>query len=236
MSIQIIIDGKHSTDVLAELKILSDALNGQQLPEPKVIGVDPAKQGADQTVITEVKREVVEEERVQEKPKKLFGKQHKEEADKMIAAGEINNDIFPLLSKKQQERVEDEIMIKEEPVGPNVLHVNVDDGGEVDVISGNASEFVTNEAPTKEEPDVGGLFDDEPSEESTVTLEEIQKLIVSKARTAPTKEDPKGKDIPEMYAAVRAEIRNLVSKEEEPKLSNIPVEKYPALYNAINNL
>jgi len=223
MSIQIIIDGKHSTDVLAELKILSDALNGQQLPAPKIVAVDPAKEGADQTVISKV--EVVETQDQPAEPKKFTGKEHKEEADKMIAAGKIDDEIFPLISKFQQKRVEEALASVKEH----------DELCEQEKEEYDAS--VKTEEPAQE-PDVGGLFDDEPVEEEqpTVSLEAIQKLIVSKARTAPTKEDPKGKDIPEMYAAVRAEIRNLVSKEEEPKLSNIPVEKYPALYNAIKNL
>jgi hypothetical protein len=243
MSIVITIEGNHPTDVLAQLKTLSEGLSGQQ-SAPVAVSYDQGSK--DETVISKVQvseGKITEVEEVIPQPRKLVGKEHKIEADKMIQAGEIDNDIFPLLSKKQQERVEDEIIIKEEPkdlgeVGENDLVAT-----EVTIIDGKVSlkdivisKEIQEPAPVEDkQEDVTGLFDDEPAEpvepeKVSVTKEDIGKLIVSKCK------DSNGKDIPEMYAAVRAELKNVVGKEEEPKISNIPVSKYADLYNAINKL
>jgi len=246
MSIVITIEGNHPTDVLAQLKTLSEGLSGQQ-SAPVAVSYDQGSK--DETVISKVQvseGKITEVEPVKEKPKKLVGKQHKEEADKMIAAGEFDNDIFPLLSKKQQERVEDEIMIKEEPK-------DLSDGTEPhEPIPAGTSEMVNNEMFEEEAPapapvedkqeDVGGLFDDEPAEtvepeKVSITKEDIGKLIVSKCKDTKNL-DEKGnpRDIPEMYAAVRAELKNVVGKEEEPKISNVPESKYADLYQAVKSL
>ncbi len=221
MSIVITIEGNHPTDVLAQLKTLSEGLSGQQ-STPVVVNVERK--------IVETQKQEVEVSRVDDsnsfdvKPKKLVGKEHKTEADKMIQAGEKNEEIFPLLSKKQQDRVEEALNPKDlgAPVEENEVIID-------DPIAPHRQEAA--QAPVEEiTPDVGGLFDDEPEVVApTVSLESIKELITSKARKD-------GKDVPEMYAAVRAEIRNLVGKEEEPKISNVPESKYADLYQAIKSL
>ena len=107
MSIVITIEGNHPTDVLAQLKTLSEGLSGQQ-SAPVAVSYDQGSR--DDMIISKVQvseGKITEVEEVKLQPKKLFGKQHKEEADKMIQDGEKNEEIFPLLSKKQQDRVEE---------------------------------------------------------------------------------------------------------------------------------
>lgn len=227
MSIVITIEGNHPTDVLAQLKTLSEGLSGQQ-SAPVAVNVERK--------IVETQKQEVEVSRVDDsnsfdvKPKKLVGKEHKTEADKMIQAGEKNEEIFPLLSKKQQDRVEEALNPKD--LGAPVEEEVIAKAPQPEKYPSHAP---VNEGPFDEPveeitPDVGGLFDDEPEVVApTVSLESIKELITSKARKD-------GKDVPEMYAAIRAEIRNLVGKEEEPKISNVPESKYADLYQAIKSL
>lgn len=236
MSIVITIEGNHPTDVLAQLKTLSEGLSGQQ-SAPVAVSYDQGSK--DETVISKVQvseGKITEVEEVKPQPRKLVGKEHKTEADKMIQAGEKNEEIFPLLSKKQQDRVKEALNPKDlgAPVEENEVIID-------DPIAPHRQEVV--QAPVEEiTPDVGGLFDDEPAEpvepeKVSITKEDIGKLIVSKCKDTKNL-DEKGnpRDIPEMYAAVRAELKNVVGKEEEPKISNIPVSKYADLYNAISKL
>lgn len=228
MSVQIIIDGKHSTDVLAELKILSDALGSKseqlELPLnlPKVNSVDPALEDSDETVVTEVTKENGKIELKEINEKKLSRGDHKREADKMIAAGEKDKEIFPLLSRGQQKRVEDALAAKEEVVEQNEMKQSMEE--EVVVNTPQVEEV-------KPEETVSGLFDDEPKvENQQVTLKSLSDMIKTKCR------DKNGKDIPEMYAAVRAELKNCVGKDKEPRLSNVPESKYTDLFNSINSI
>ena len=103
MGIQLIISGEHSTDLLAELQTISTALTG---------GNDRAKELASNEIdnIEEKSSDVEVADTPDEpanlpKPTKLTGIEHKREADKMIASGEVDLDIFNLLSKNQRERV-----------------------------------------------------------------------------------------------------------------------------------
>lgn len=211
MSIIITIEGNHPTDVLAELKVLSDALNNQpnqlELPKVKVereVYQDSPKsqkiQMSEQNDSKSFGPNPFIDEPVEEKTKKLSRGEHKAEADKMIAAGERDDEIYSLLSRAQQKRVDEALAAPD----------NVEEKQE----------------------EVDKLFDDEPVEEAkpTITREDISELIIKKCR------DENGKDIPEMYAAVRAELKNVVAKDQEPKISNVPESKYQELYNAINSL
>lgn len=237
MSVQIIIDGKHSTDVLAELKILSDALGSKpeqlELPLdlPKVNSVDPALEDSNETVEKEV---IYNPEPITGLFKKLSRGDHKREADKMIAAGEKDEAILSLLSRGQQKRVEEALKttIKEYSIA-NKCNFNIpkENNIEEEVVITNKVETVNVDVPKSKADEALGLFDDEPEvENQQVTLESLSDMIKTKCR------DENGKDIPEMYAAVRSELKNCVGKDKEPRLSNVPESKYTDLFNSINSI
>lgn len=109
MGVQLIIDGNHVGDVLAQIRMLAEFTNPQPQVEP-TIKVEPVKV-AEPSVVTEVaeqNKEAAESiiEDGEDKPTKLVGRQHKAEADKMIETGEIDKDIYELLSAAQQQRVD----------------------------------------------------------------------------------------------------------------------------------
>ena len=233
MSVQIIIDGKHSTDVLAELKVLSDALNEPkqlELPLEAPVKTDESSAQAMGESISEAKEQVKETGEAviisTSEPKKLSRGEHKAEADKMIAAGKKDEEIFPLLSRGQQKRVEESLAAPIEVVvdnAPKEEDNSIEVGGEAPAVASIKEE---------KQEEVDNLFDDEPEEKSVqkVTIEDLRGLIVKKCK------DENGKDIPEMYAAVRAEIKNAVPKDKDPKISEVPEEKYEELYNSLNSL
>lgn len=238
MPIQIIIDGNHATDILSELETLTAALRGKKQEEIKSPSFERAVEIANGNVYPEckkytpgddpwmantlqqikdeeTKREVEEtqkqESEVDEAPKKLSRGQHRIEADKMIANGEIDEDIYPLLSKMQQERVQDALAVENE---------NLTDAEIEAAISQPA-----------EPEDVAGLFDDEPEEiVKGVTLDDVRALIVKTCR------DKDGKDIPQKYAAAREEMRKVIPEGQDVKLSNIPVSALQILYDAISKI
>lgn len=227
MSIVITIEGNHPTDVLAQLKQLAEGLSNQQLPAPAA--EETTKENSH--LVGEINRDsnnfwknAVSEENESQEPKKLIGKEHKTEADKMIAAGKVNDEIFPLLSKKQQERVE-AALNAQEASAPEDEKPTVDE-----VATKEMHERA--KAPVENKKDVGGLFDDEDEAEDAleINIDDLRALITKKCK------DKNGKDIPEMYSAVRAEIKNVVPKDKEPKVSEVPAEKYAELYEAIKSL
>lgn len=90
MPIQLTISGDHATDIIAELQILTQALNGSN--------AFTQSDDLDENEGSAGDREI---------PKKLRGPQHQFEADKMIKAGKRDFDIYQLLSWKQKQRVDD---------------------------------------------------------------------------------------------------------------------------------
>jgi len=246
MSVQIIITGDHATDALAQLKTISEALEQKievSVPQigipnlPKVNAFD--KGSEEETVISKVE---VEEGKVAS-VKKFTGKEHKEEADKMIAAGAINNDVFPLISKFQQRRVEEalnaidekeqkEYMIQNGYVEPEAPVESVGPMKSAEEMKENIAVNEVLENP-KEEPteDLGGLFDEPEAEPKKEITENDFRELISKVC-----KDENGKDLPEMYAAVRAEIKNAVDEGKEPKIMNVSADKLEAVYNSIKSL
>lgn len=116
MGVQLIINGDHMTDVMAELEGLTIAMKGSEATTPQTSEnvteevADDLRDGSMKWWKNHVTSEPVEEstDEVQKevkKPKKLHGVQHVNEANKMIMAGEINEEIFPLLSDAQKKRV-----------------------------------------------------------------------------------------------------------------------------------
>lgn len=158
MPIQLIITGDHTTDVLAEVKALADATGisapqvhvrtiGKPVPAPQPVGIDEVTKEK-----IKKENEAAAESETEEKTKKLGRGDHKREADKMIAAGEKDEKIFPLLSKKQQERVTEALeAVVEEPKEEETIDGLFDD-------------------------------DDDQEEEKEITIDDLRSLIESKCR------------------------------------------------------
>jgi len=247
MSIQIIITGDHSTDVLAELSTLSKALNTSsqdECPFDVDEGMSRAKElskkGMEEAQVQTIVKEVAENFSTPEcldniKPKKLSGPQHKIEADKMIDAGKIDDDIFPLLSQRQKDRVLEALKVEED--------LDALENGEFEVVEPelsatnaepNASDAQTNDVVA--EPETAELNipkDDDPLPEPETTEDKVIDTESLKALMSTVCRDEKGNDIPEKYSATRNILRNAVPEGKDIKISNIPAEKLKEVYYSI---
>lgn len=237
MSIQIIIEGKHSIDVLAELENLASALTGNDAPfevsasssvnvitEPTKEVEEGMRRAAElsNAAMKEVAAQNVEaaksviedkDEPVEKKPKskKLKGVQHKIEADRMIAEGK-KDEMYSYLSFTQKTRVDNALK------GSDVAVTNEN------VASQEVPAALKSVVDKSVDKPVDNLFDDEAS---GVNATDIRDIINKTCR------DSKGTDIPEKYAAVRSEMRKVIPDNLEVKMSNIPTDKYDALYASI---
>jgi len=256
MSVQIIIEGKHSTDVLSELKTLSEALSpspSMPLPVSTLAPFIPVSSGMNgaadsgkafvesDTVVAdepeEEEEDVVEDTPVETAPKALKPREHKKVADKMIADREIDTELYGLLNEKHKTRVDAAFAEydKSEPVA-EVVEATPDVGlfdSPVEVVEAT--------------PDVG-LFDspvevveavvEEPVEEVEeielpegvdllITPDTIRDLIQKVAIGAD------GKDDPAKYAKVREIMRTAIPANIDVKISNIPVDKVEEVYYEI---
>lgn len=238
MSVQIIIDGDHATDVMGELVALAKGL----MPTPIIAGdipkdvVEKFKTEPGRIVIEEEPCKEVEEE-VKDQPRKLSRGEHRIEADRMISRGEIDDEIFPLLSKNQQDRVVKELEKQEEKAEKEEQKAEkkaakqaekenkeknlFDDDGPVEAVEAKGGEIV--------DDDPLGLFDDE-DKQPEVTLADLRKLI------SKTCVDEDKNDIPEAYAAVRKLLRSVIPEGKDIKTSNIPEDKIASLYKAISEI
>lgn len=219
MAVQLIIDGNHVTDILTQIRQLSDALSGATRCEdqPREAGHpygDTDKIFRAQQEVAEPNEAVNVMEKEIEKfeiPDRLTRGEHEKEANKMIEAGEINIAIYPLLTKVHQKRVAEAIMNKgrteEAPVeqpSENLFAEPVFEEEEITVV----------------EPVV------EP--DGTITFDGIRDLLVQKCRNS------EGKDDPAKYAAAIKEIKRFVPEGAEAKVGNVPEGKLKELYYALS--
>ena len=234
MSIQIIITGDHSTDVLAELKTLSAALTPDECPFDVDEGMNRSKELFKKGMEEAERSEIIATGEVGQvlnkegtgwedpKPTKLSGPQHKIEADKMINAGEIDDDIFPLLSQRQKDRVLEAMKTEED--------LDALEKGEFEVVS-EPELSATNAEPNEPEPELSATNaepEDEPTtEDKVIDTESLKALMSTVCR------DENGKDIPEKYSATRNILRNAVPEGKDIKISNIPAEKLKEVYYSI---
>lgn len=120
MGIQIIIDGQHSTDILAELKILTEALHKKEEVKKieEEVKEEPKKKEETKPVnvanLINHSRKDRQEEILTKENSRLYGFEHRRFAEKMIKEGAIDHDIFPKLNKKHQEMVRNAIFKEEE--------------------------------------------------------------------------------------------------------------------------
>lgn len=228
MSIQIIITGDHSTDVLAELKTFSAALTPDECPFDVDEGMNRSKELFKKGMEEAERSEIIATGEVGQvlnkegtgwedpKPTKLSGPQHKIEADKMIDAGEIDDDIFPLLSQRQKDRVLEAMKTEED--------LDALEKGEFEVVSEPEQPIDQN----FNDVEVTNVEEDEPTtEDKLIDTESLKALMSTVCR------DENGKDIPEKYSATRNILRSAVPEGKDIKISNIPAEKLKEVYYSI---
>ena len=243
MTVQIIIEGKHSTDVLSELKTLSEALS----PSPFVKEEDGMARAKDlvvrgmngaadsgkafvesDTVVADEPEEeevveIVEDTPVEPSaPKALKPREHKKVADKMIADREIDTELYGLLNEKNKTRVDAAFAEydKSEPVAEVVEatpEVDLFDSL-VEVVEAVVEEPVEEVEEEVELPEGVDLL---------ITPDTIRDLIQKVATGAD------GKDDPAKYAKVREIMRTAIPANIDVKISNIPVDKVEEVYYEI---
>ena len=240
MSVQIIIEGKHSTDVLSELKTLSEALSpspSMPLPVSTLAPFIPVSSGMNgaadsgkafvesDTVVAdepeEEEEDVVEDTPVETAPKALKPREHKKVADKMIADREIDTELYGLLNEKHKTRVDAAFAEydKSEPVA-EVVEATPEVGlfdSPVEVVEAVVEEPVE-EVEEVELPEGVDLL---------ITPDTIRDLIQKVATGAD------GKDDPAKYAKVREIMRTAIPASTDVKISNIPVDKVEEVYYEI---
>lgn len=240
MTVQIIIEGKHSTDVLSELKTLSEALSpspSMPLPVSTLAPFIPVSSGmngaadsgkafveSDTVVADEPEEEVVEiveDTPVETAPEALKPREHKKVADKMIADREIDTELYGLLNEKHKTRVDAAFAEydKSEPVA-EVVEATPDVGlfdSPVEVVEAVVEEPVE-EVEEVELPEGVDLL---------ITPDTIRDLIQKVATGAD------GKDDPAKYAKVREIMRTAIPANIDVKISNIPVDKVEEVYYEI---
>ena len=242
MTVQIIIEGKHSTDVLSELKTLSEALS----PSPFVKEEDGMARAKDlvvrgmngaadsgkafvesDTVVADEPEEEEVVEIVEDTPvepsatKALKSREHKKVADKMIADREIDTELYGLLNEKHKTRVDAAFAEydKSEPVA-EVVEATPEVGlfdSPVEVVEAVVEEPVE-EVEEVELPEGVDLL---------ITPDTIRDLIQKVAAGAD------GKDDPAKYAKVREIMRTAIPASTDVKISNIPVDKVEEVYYEI---
>ena len=241
MTVQIIIEGKHSTDVLSELKTLSEALSpspSMPLPVSTLAPFIPVSSGmngaadsgkafveSDTVVADEPEEEevveIVEDTPVETAPEALKPREHKKVADKMIADREIDTELYGLLNEKHKTRVDAAFAEydKSEPVA-EVVEATPEVGlfdSPVEVVEAVVEEPVE-EVEEVELPEGVDLL---------ITPDTIRDLIQKVATGAD------GKDDPAKYAKVREIMRTAIPASTDVKISNIPVDKVEEVYYEI---
>lgn len=208
MPIHIHIEADHATDLIAEIRTLANAFGVTSEPQHGVQEVVKENKEAAKSY-TDAQQGSGDEQPRPKKPRKLSKGEHKIEADIMIEAGEKDEEIYPLLSKAQQKRVDKALSEPDHDVK------NIDDA---------PNEETDVKAP---EPSSSGLFDDEPAKPAGVTLDDIKKMVAERCN------DKDGKEIPEKYALAHKAVRECVPAGQETKIGNVPVAEYPTLYAKI---
>ena len=243
MSVQIIIEDKHSTDVLSESKTLSEALSPSPLVKEED-GMARAKDlvvrgmnGAAETVLgplgTEIVQpdepeeevaEIVENTPVETAPRALNPREHKKVADKMIADREMDTELFGLLNEKHAKRVSEAfVKFSEEDAAEFEKETGLSTDPEVGLFDAPAEnpviddQIADTEAPEEPERDVDLL----------ITPDSLRDLIKKVAV------DAEGKDDPAKYAKVSELLTNAIPKGVDIKISNIPVDKVEDVYYEI---
>jgi DNA-binding Lrp family transcriptional regulator len=219
MSIQLIITGEHTTDLLAEIKTLADALS--ITPPPKMErarelvqeGVEQAESVARAVIETAAENGFAshsipcdDEEEIVKKVTTIKGKQHVIEADRMIEEGKRNH-MYAFLSTRQKNRVDAALAVKK----------NVESLPDDTFVSGEPKE-----------PELA--FGDDMILPEKITLDEIKALI--KERT----KDDNGQDIPDMLQSAFKLVASYIPKGDEVKISNVPYARYNELYIGIKAL
>lgn len=218
MSIKIEITGNHATDLIAQINTLYEAFNPQPIETPQT--VNPNIKQANYPYVGEERQSQKDEKQIElfpdepeqserpEKPKKLVGKQHKIEADKMIAEGK-KNDLYPLLSFAQKNRVDEALGIKPKPE--------------------KEPEFTP--PPVERKADVV----EDKKQNVYVKKGEVIQVNKSTLRDLITEKcvDENGKDVPEKYASITKIMRNAIPSVLDVKISNIPENKIPEVYYEI---
>lgn len=213
MSIQLIIEGNHVTDLVSEIQNLATALNGERtvaaapkkakdLPLPKntelADTVDPEKEvGAGEVVETKPKV-------APKKPKKLPAKEQREVVEELIELMETDKDPrWEQLSATNQNKVTVGIEAKSK-----------EDTGE------------------DEDAALADMFDDDDSADADeeITLDTIREFMGSYGK------DEDGKPIQDNLIAIRGVLEKFIPKGQDVKIGNVPEGQIADLYNAMKKL
>jgi hypothetical protein len=243
MPITITIDAIHATDLLSELKALTNALtvaqtglvstfkhsDGKQVVAEFESGnvkspdkdygrfVKNFAESDDEDPLGLVADETVKPVTPKAPKSKYSAKDQKEIADNMIAEGTVDEEVLAQLSKTQQERVRKAMSAiseqKEAAKAPAPKTNEEFDFGD------------------EEEEDVLDFDDEKPApKKEEVTIEKLSSLINKFCK------DENGIDIPENYKKVHAETQKLIPAGLPVKLKNIPAEKLSGLYDFVLSL
>lgn len=218
MSVQLIIDGLHITDVLAQVQQLASATNGDNSPpfdsskqERVEVLSQEALEAHNDTAETAIKAPV--EESAPTKSTKLSQREVALAVEEMKSSGEID-DRFELLSKRSQNTIMRHIEEKKESA-PTETEENAPE------------EVEATETPVETtESAIDSMFDDAPEEkaEPTYTVDTLRDTMAKFGKTDKS------------MNAIRALIEKAVPKGQDIKVSNIPADALPALHKSIEAL
>lgn len=195
MSVQLIIDGNHITDVLAQVQALAQAVEGPTLPAPSV-----------------PKAEVKEEpkqadkpapEKEDDTPKKLTRKEQEDAVAEMVKAGE-KDERFDLLTKGRQREVEDALVANVENGVDAENQQEEDLSSMFDEDDADAPEEITGDHIRQVMAEKGKDADGDPIQDNLLKIREILTKHVPKGAEVKVGNIPSDK-----LAAAYAELKAL---------------------------
>lgn len=210
MGIQLIIDGAHITDVLAQVHTLADATRGDAPVGNGVHGGTSGQIGltgsAPFTTSSSTTKPAASVEKASDggktEAKKTLTREEQDAAvEEMIAAGE-KDARFDQLTKGRQKAVDDGIAAKA-----------------ADIETGAAAD-----------DDLGGMFDDDDAPAEVVTAQTVRDLMGTLGK------DADGNQIQDNLLKIRDILTKYIPKGEEIKVGNIPEGKLAAAYADMKKL